>query len=245
VGLSKPRNQRFEGLQLDEELKKRDAEPWCGVQIVSLTNGDVLNWIRFEGDITEIFDISFLPNVRQPDDDRPAHGGDPRADHVRTRNAGAIGGLGMTLGNMKFQILIAASLLLSTAAFAQTATAPAKTGVQAGPDAAFAAWDKDGNGTLSKDEFRAGWMATRNDLVVQRLHGEFERHDADKSGKIEAPNTRSSRSCSAPVQSAPAMSAFDKNKDGGLQFAEYVDFVSTTARQAAGPKPATAAPKTK
>jgi len=66
VGLSKPRNQRFEGLQLDDELKKRDAEPWCGVQIVSLANGDVLNWIRFEGDISEIFDISFLPGVVNP-----------------------------------------------------------------------------------------------------------------------------------------------------------------------------------
>lgn len=66
VGLSKPRNQRFEGLQLDEELRKRDSDPWCGVQIVSLANGDVSNWIRFEGDITEIFDISFLPNVRNP-----------------------------------------------------------------------------------------------------------------------------------------------------------------------------------
>ena len=66
VGLSKPRNQRFEGLQLDEELSKRDADPWCGIQIISLSNGDVMNWIRFEGDITEIFDISFLPNVRNP-----------------------------------------------------------------------------------------------------------------------------------------------------------------------------------
>ena len=66
VGLSKPRNQRFEGLQLDEELRKRDVEPWCGVQIISLTNGDVMNWIRFEGDISEIFDISFLPNVKNP-----------------------------------------------------------------------------------------------------------------------------------------------------------------------------------
>lgn len=66
VGLSKPRNQRFEGLQLDDELKKRDAEPWCGVQIISLTNGDVLNWIRFDGDMGEIFDISFLPNVKNP-----------------------------------------------------------------------------------------------------------------------------------------------------------------------------------
>ena len=64
IGLSKPRNQRFEGLQLDEELRQRDADPWCGVQIVSLGNGDVLNWIRFEGDISEIFDICFLPKVR-------------------------------------------------------------------------------------------------------------------------------------------------------------------------------------
>lgn len=64
IGLSKPRNQRFEDLQLDEELRKRDAEPWCGVQIVSLANGDVMNWIRFDGDISEIFDICFLPNVR-------------------------------------------------------------------------------------------------------------------------------------------------------------------------------------
>src|SRR5688572_12244072 len=66
VGLSKPRNQRFEGLELDGELRKRDADPWCGVQIISLLNGDVMNWIRFEGDMSEIFDISFLPNVRNP-----------------------------------------------------------------------------------------------------------------------------------------------------------------------------------
>ena len=66
VGLSKPRNQRFEGLQLDAELTKRDVEPWCGVQIVSLANGDVQQWIRFDGDITEIFDICFLPNVVNP-----------------------------------------------------------------------------------------------------------------------------------------------------------------------------------
>ena len=66
VGLSKPRNQRFEGLQLDAELKMRDVDAWCGVQLISLTTGDVQQWIRFEGDISEIFDICFLPNVRNP-----------------------------------------------------------------------------------------------------------------------------------------------------------------------------------
>src|SRR5688572_31655165 len=66
VGLSKPRNQRFEGLPLDEALRARDAEPWCGVQVMSLTNGDVMHWIRFDGDVNEIFDVTFLPNVRNP-----------------------------------------------------------------------------------------------------------------------------------------------------------------------------------
>ena len=66
IGLSKPRNKRFEGLALDGELSKRDADPWCGVQIVSLTTGDVIQWVRFEGGMSEIFDISFLPGVRNP-----------------------------------------------------------------------------------------------------------------------------------------------------------------------------------
>ncbi len=66
IGLSKPRNKRFEGLELDGELAKRDADPWCGVQFVSLTSGDVLHWIRFEGDLNEVFDVSFLPGVRNP-----------------------------------------------------------------------------------------------------------------------------------------------------------------------------------
>jgi uncharacterized protein (TIGR03032 family) len=66
IGLSKPRNKRFEGLDLDSELAKRDADPWCGVQFVSLTTGDVIHWIRFEGDLNEVFDVSFLLGVHNP-----------------------------------------------------------------------------------------------------------------------------------------------------------------------------------
>ena len=36
------------------------------MQIVSLNNGDVVQWIRFDGDMTEIFDVAFLPGVRNP-----------------------------------------------------------------------------------------------------------------------------------------------------------------------------------
>jgi len=66
VGLSLPRNGSFAGLALDAELKKRDAEPWCGVQIINLATGDIVQWIRLEGEVTELFDVCVLPGVRRP-----------------------------------------------------------------------------------------------------------------------------------------------------------------------------------
>jgi uncharacterized protein (TIGR03032 family) len=66
VGLSLPRDGSFSGLALDGELKKRDADPWCGVQIVNLASGDIVEWIRLEGGVSELFDIAVLPGVRWP-----------------------------------------------------------------------------------------------------------------------------------------------------------------------------------
>jgi Ca2+-binding EF-hand superfamily protein len=110
-----------------------------------------------------------------------------------------------------------------------------------GPDAVFAAWDKDGNGALSKEEFRNGWANTRSALAEQRLRAEFQRHDANKSGKLEASEYANLMLVKRAGAKAPAMTAFDKNRNGGLEFEEYIDFIATAARQAA---PA-AAPKTK
>jgi uncharacterized protein (TIGR03032 family) len=66
VGLSLPRDGSFSGLQLDDELKTRDAEPWCGVQIVNLASGDIVEWIKLEGGVSELFDVQVLPAVRWP-----------------------------------------------------------------------------------------------------------------------------------------------------------------------------------
>ena len=66
VTLSKPRHGRFEGLDLDGKLKEKDADAWCGVQIISLSTGDVAQWVRFDGAITELFDICVLPGVKNP-----------------------------------------------------------------------------------------------------------------------------------------------------------------------------------
>ncbi|NRD88220.1 TIGR03032 family protein [Sphingopyxis sp. BSNA05] len=66
VTLSKPRKGHFEGLALDDRLQEKDQDAWCGVQIVSQSTGDVAQWLRFEGAITELFDVCVLPGVRNP-----------------------------------------------------------------------------------------------------------------------------------------------------------------------------------
>ena len=66
VTLSKPRHGHFEGLALDDRLKDSDSDAWCGVQIVSQGDGAVVHWLRFEGAITELFDICVLPGVENP-----------------------------------------------------------------------------------------------------------------------------------------------------------------------------------
>jgi len=66
VGLSKPRYKRFEGLELDERLRKADAEPWCGVQIIDLDTGGCVDWLRIDGAVGELYDVAILPGFARP-----------------------------------------------------------------------------------------------------------------------------------------------------------------------------------
>jgi uncharacterized protein (TIGR03032 family) len=66
VTLSKPRNGTFSGLALDDDMSRRDADPWCGIQIVDLQTGDIVEWLRFDGAITEMFDVTVLPGIACP-----------------------------------------------------------------------------------------------------------------------------------------------------------------------------------
>jgi uncharacterized protein (TIGR03032 family) len=66
VGLSLSRDGSFSGLALDDEMTKRDADGWCGVQIVNLASGDIAQWIRIEGAVSELYDVAVLPGVRRP-----------------------------------------------------------------------------------------------------------------------------------------------------------------------------------
>lgn len=67
VGISKPRNNKtFSGLRLDENLNARDAEPRCGLLIIDLRTGDIVHWLRIEGIVEELYDVTILPGVRRP-----------------------------------------------------------------------------------------------------------------------------------------------------------------------------------
>ena len=66
VTVSLPRDGSFSGLELDEAIKRRDGEPWCGVLIISLSNGDIVEFLRFEGEIRELFDIAVIPDAVLP-----------------------------------------------------------------------------------------------------------------------------------------------------------------------------------
>jgi len=64
VTLSLPRNGRFQGLALDVELSRRKATPWCGLFVIDTRNGDVLEWVRLQGEYAELFDVAIVPSTR-------------------------------------------------------------------------------------------------------------------------------------------------------------------------------------
>lgn len=66
VTVSKPRDGAFSGLALQGELERRDGEPWCGICIVDRRSGDIVEWIRFAGEINELFDVAVIPDVACP-----------------------------------------------------------------------------------------------------------------------------------------------------------------------------------
>lgn len=49
-----------------QELETLGGAPWCGVLIVELSSGDVVEWMRFHGALTELFDVAVMPGVLNP-----------------------------------------------------------------------------------------------------------------------------------------------------------------------------------
>ncbi len=65
AGMSLGRNDGYEGLALDEPLKRNNIKPQCGIQIIDITTGNAEAWLRFSGSIRELFSIEVLPGISQ------------------------------------------------------------------------------------------------------------------------------------------------------------------------------------
>lgn len=66
VTVSKPRDARFDGLRLDQELGLRGEPAWCGVLLIDHATGNIDGWIRFEGSVQELFDVALMPGMHCP-----------------------------------------------------------------------------------------------------------------------------------------------------------------------------------
>ena len=67
VGLSKPRgNKTFEGLPLHDRLARKDAAACCGLRVISLDTGEIVQSLDIEGVVEELYDVAVLPGVRRP-----------------------------------------------------------------------------------------------------------------------------------------------------------------------------------
>lgn len=67
IGLSLPREGKtFTGLALDEALVKRDTAARCGLAVIDTRSGDMTDWVRIEGVVTELYDVVALPGIRRP-----------------------------------------------------------------------------------------------------------------------------------------------------------------------------------
>jgi Domain of unknown function (DUF4915) len=54
----------FDDLPLAQRMKATNAPPHCGLLILDLRNGDIVQWFTLRGDVTELYDVAVIPNIR-------------------------------------------------------------------------------------------------------------------------------------------------------------------------------------
>jgi uncharacterized protein (TIGR03032 family) len=67
MGTSRPRGDKtFGGLAINETLAAKGADPRCGLHVIDLRTGDCIEWLRIEGQVSELYDVAVLPGVTRP-----------------------------------------------------------------------------------------------------------------------------------------------------------------------------------
>jgi uncharacterized protein (TIGR03032 family) len=66
ISVSRPRYGTFDGLPLSEGMKANGVVPRCGLLVIDLRNGDIVQWFWIRGDVAEIFDVGVIADIRCP-----------------------------------------------------------------------------------------------------------------------------------------------------------------------------------
>lgn len=140
----------------------------------------------------------------------------------------------MSNSNSKLVASVLAAAIAATAAGAVLAQAAPAAGAKAqaknSPDDVFNRWDKDKNKVLSMEEFRAGFVEVEQANMLRKLHQNFVAMDSNKSNALEQNEFANLELIKKAGAKAPLLSAFDTDKNGKLEFKEYVGMIGTMAR---------------
>ena len=135
--------------------------------------------------------------------------------------------------------LLAALLLALPGLVAARPAAPQGVAPAEPPaDVVFRSWDADKDGSLSKAEFRAGWASVRQRAAAKaqaRLRLQFDRADANDDQAIDGQEYQGLLLVRRAGAAARPLSRYDADKDGKLQFKEYLVMVQDMAPRTAAP----------
>jgi hypothetical protein len=104
------------------------------------------------------------------------------------------------------------------------------------PTMVFASWDRDSSRTLSPEEFNVGWARMEQAVARRQLKAQFDLHDRNRSSSIDRTEYATLELIRKAGASAPAHASFDADKNGALDFDEYVAMVAAlVAKPSAAP----------
>lgn len=138
----------------------------------------------------------------------------------------------------RIRLLAAALVVLPALAVAKPAAPQGVMPAEPPADVLFRTWDANKDGVLSKEEFRAGWASVRQRAATNaqaRLRTQFDRADANKDQAIDEKEYQGLVLVRRAGANARPLSRYDANKDGKLQFEEYLVMVQDMAPRTAAP----------
>ena len=66
VGLSKVRDDYLSDLLVEERLKERKIDVCCGIVIIDLKKGNIIEWLHLDRELMELYDVAVLPEISCP-----------------------------------------------------------------------------------------------------------------------------------------------------------------------------------